>query len=235
MAIERVWCLKSRTQDTTIATFADESVYGGAENDRNEEAHYIVIAKADENQNLTFIVGIDNSDPLNKLEYQIIQSVDGFYRLFAFNPPFYSGATNYTKEVKVDGQVTVYPHIVWHSASAKFYLAIEDSIAIEPSVTVGWATYWQVDPDFTLQISNSIKGNIHIHDDQIAFRFEDCLADTLIEVNDDIMCNVCTKMEDLFKPLAMQLMLAGANANNWQNKQTKSEVILVEATKRFCC
>lgn len=235
MALERVWYLQSRSQDTTIAVFADATVYGGAENERNEEAHYIVIAKADENQNLTFLTGIDNTDPLNAIEYQVTQSVDGFYRLFAFNPPFYSGVANYTKEVKVNDQVTVYPHIVWHPGSAKFYLAIEDSVGIEPSVTVGWETYWSEDPDFTLQVANIVKGDIHIHDDLIPFRFEDCLADELVEVNDDIMCNVCTKMEDLFKPLAMQLMLAGANANNWQNKQTKAEVIIVEATKRFCC
>jgi hypothetical protein len=235
MALERVWYLKTRSQDKTIAIFADATVYGTPEADRNDEAHFIAIAKADENQNLAFISDIDNSDPLNALEYQITQSADGHYRLFSFNPPFYNGATEYTKQIETDGVVSVYGDIVWHPGSATWYKAIGTAFtAIEPSVTASWEDYWTATIDWTLEVSNN-KTNVYIHDDIITFRFEDCFVTELDEVNDDILCNVCNKFEDMFKVLSMQLMLDGANSNNWQGKQSKSEVILQEANKRFCC
>jgi len=236
MALERVYYLKSRSQDKTIAVFVDATVYGGAENERVEEAHHIEIAKADENQALTFNTTVtENGTPLTSLEYQITQSADGHYRLFAFNPPFYSGAATYTKKVEVDGVVTVYPDIVWHTGSAAFYRAIETSFtAIEPSVTVGWETYWEVVTDWTIEILNT-KANVYIHDDIITFRYEDCLVTELDEVNDDILCGVCAKWDDLFPVLSMQLLLDGANSNNWQGKQSKSETIILEGTKKFGC
>lgn len=237
MALTRIWCLKTRSQDSTIAVFADETVYGGAENDRNEEAHYVLIAKVTENQILTFIANVDNTDPLNTLEYTFTQSVDGFYRLIEFVPPYYSGGAEYTKEVSSGGSISVYPDIIWHPGSASFYTAIGTAFtAIEPSVTGGWAAYWRVstEADFQANVSSN-KGVIVIHDDVITFRLEDCLVTQLDEVNDDLLCGICAKWEDLFDTLALQLMLDGANSNNWQNKQTRSEIIILGATKEFCC
>ncbi len=234
MALERIWCLRTRSQDSSLAVFADETVYGTPEKDRNEEAHFIVIAKMTENEILTFITDVDNSDPLNELEYPFSQAIDGAYRLVEFNPPFYAPATPYKAEVSVDSIISIYANIVW--ATDAFYIAIVDSQDVEPGVTSGWATYWRLatEADFQANVSSNVLDTT-IHDDIITFRYEDCLIEQLDNVNDDLLCGVCNKWEDLFKTLAMQLLLAGANANNWQDKQTKAEVIISQATKKFCC
>lgn len=235
MALERVWCLNTRTQDATVAVFKDETVYGSPNADRNEEAHYILIAKMDENQALVFISGINNTDPLNSIEYTFTQSVDGAYRLIEFNPAFYNNGTTYTKQVSVDDNITVYADIVWHGGTSKFYKAIGTSFsAIQPGVTSGWEDYWEIDPDFTLEVSSD-KVGIVIHDDIITFRYEDCFREELADVNDDILCSVCNKPEELFKAMSMQLLLAGMNSYNWQDKQPEADTIIQEATKKFCC
>jgi hypothetical protein len=235
MALTRIWGITKTTVDVSQAVFVDSTVYGGAEPVRSAEAHYVLIAKMDENQVLSFISGIDNSAPLATTNYSFANSVDGAYRMLQFNPPFYSGAATYTKEVSSGGVVSVYADIVWHLGTAKFYKAIATNFtAIEPGVTVGWATSWQADPDFKLEVSNN-KTNTFIKDDIITFRYEDCLVEYIDETTDDILCGLCTSWDKLFPTLSAQLLLDGAESNNWQNKQTRSEIIIKAATKQFCC
>lgn len=235
MSLTRVWGITKTTQDVTQAVFVDSTVYGTPNVDRNQEAHYILIAKMDENQILTFIDNIDNSDPLNKLEYQFINSIDGAYRLIQFNPTFYNNGTTYTKEVQTDGVITTYANIIWHGTSGKFYKAIGTSFSgIQPSVTVGWEAYWQPDPDFKTQVASD-KLNIFIKDDIITFRYEDCEVERLDCIVDDILCGLCVDINKLFPILQQQLILDGANSENWQNKATRSEIIIKAGTKKFCC
>src|SRR6478609_3397979 len=106
MALERVWCLDTRSQDKTIASFKDTTVYGSPNADRDDEAHFIVIAKMDENQNLEFITNIDNTEPLTALIYQFTNSADGAYRLIEFIPNFYDAGTTYSKQtVDAEGNI----------------------------------------------------------------------------------------------------------------------------------
>jgi hypothetical protein len=238
MSLTRIWCLKTRSQDATLAVFVDETIYGTPEVNRNQEAHYILIAKMDENQQLTFLPGVINTTPLTTLEYPFTQSVDGAYRLIEFNPAFYDNAAHYNQEVKSGTTVTTYANIIWHGASNAFYKAINhtDFVGIEPSVTTGWADYWQVCTEEIFQANiSSDKAGIVVHDDIITFRYEECLIEELDEVNDDILCGVCAKWEDMFETLAMQLLLDGANSKNWQDKQPQAEIIISAATKQFCC
>lgn len=236
MSLIRILCLSTRSKDANIAVVADETVYGAPNLNRNQEAHFMVIAKMDENEVLAFITGIDNTLPLASLSWQFNETVDGAYRFIQFNPLFYSGATHYAGETKDSaGVILTYADIVWEASTAKFYKAIHaDFIGIQPGVTGGWATYWQVSPDFTLEVSNN-KVDKFISDDIITFRYEDCLVEALDCVNDDILCGVCNNFDGLFKPLSMMLQLEGFNSLNWQDKQTKAEVDIVESTKKFCC
>ncbi len=235
MSLTRIWAITKVTQDVTQAVFVDSTVYGTPEVDRNQEAHYILIAKMDENQQLTFIDGVDNSDPLNALEYPFINSIDGAYRLILFNPNFYDNGTTYSNEVQTGGVITTYANIIWHPTSAKFYKAISPSFsAIEPSVTTGWEAYWEVDPDFKTQIASD-KIPTFIKDDIITFRYEDCEVEVLDKTVDNILCGLCVDINKLFPILEQQLLLDGANSENWQNKVTRSEIIIQKATKKFCC
>jgi len=246
MALERVWCLATRSQDKTLAKFIDETVYGSPNADRDDEAHFIVIAKMDENQSLTFITGIDNTTPLTSLEYLFTNSADGAYRLIEFIPNFYNGATPYGRETKdSEGNITIYANVIWHPTSNKFYKAIylntPTFTGVEPSITVGWQNYWEEFTDFESQIAATTSGTntdkipYEIHDDIITFRLEDCIVEKLDCTTDTILCSVCDRLEELLPTLKVQLMLDGANSNNWQDKQTRSETIIEQTLKKFCC
>lgn len=238
MAITRIWTLADRTQDSSQATITDDAVYGGVENDRNEEAHFLVIAKMDENQVLTFITPVDNSDPLNSLSWTFTNSVDGAYRFVFFNPLFWSGVTSYSGQtVDGNGNILTYSNIVWGATAGAFYRVIDGVAAftaVEPGVTAGWENYWAVITDFSAEVSNTAVERF-IHDDIITFRYQECLLEELDKVDSDILCGVCATYEGLFKVLSMQLLLDGMNSLNWQNKQTQAEVVIVQATKKYCC
>lgn len=238
MALNRIWEIADRTQDSALAVAEDRTVYGAPEVNRNQEAHFVVIAKMDENQNLTFISGIDNSNPLTSISYPFTNPADGAYRIVMFNPLFWNGGTTYSGQtVDGDGNILTYSNIVWGATAGAFYRVIDavaDFSGIEPGVTVGWQNYWAVINDFTAEINNT-KVDKFVADGIITFRFEDCLVDELEEVVDDILCGVCTKTDEMFKVLSMQLVLDGAKSYDWQNKQPQAEVIIVQSGKKYCC
>lgn len=237
MSIIRSMFLNARTQDSTQATIADTSNYGTPEVNRNQEAHWLLVAKMDENQQLVFNTTITNNDPLNQLSWTFIQGADGAYRIFIFNPNYYAGGINYVAEIASGGVITTYGSIVWGANTAKFYKAIVNSINIEPGVTGGWQTYWTLmstDLAWIAQIKSNIVP-IYIFDDVITFRFEDCLMLKIDAQTDDMLCSVCANFDQLTDVLSMQLMLDGIKSNNWQNRATKAEVDIVEATKKYCC
>ena len=237
--------LETRTQDSNKGKFVDQTPYGTPNQDRNTTANILVVAKMDENQNLVFIPNIDNTIPLSALGWYFTTTpnatktiTDGAYRAFLMVFSLYSGAATYDKEeVDIDGLITQYADIIYHSGSNTFYKAIANSFtAIEPSVTVGWATYWEVFTNFSSYIlSDRATVIIHIHDDTVTFKYEDCLKDELVDITDDILCGVCDKWEDLLKVVQMTLVLDETNSLNWQNKQTRGEVVIVEGTRKFCC
>jgi hypothetical protein len=242
-----ILCLEARTQDSGIGRFRDETPYSVDGNQaRNSTANVLVVAKMDENQELVFIPGIDNSDPLNALTWLFNTTPnaggtikDGAYRAFYFIISPWVNNVNYQQQIlDVDNVVTQYADIVYHAASESFYKAIQvsgpASTFYEPDVTVGWEAFWEVITDFSPEILND-QLIIHIHDDIVPFAFEDCLKDELVEIADDILCGVCDKWDDLLKPVKMALLLDAANSENWQNKATRAEVILLEGTKKFCC
>jgi hypothetical protein len=145
---------------------------------------------------------------------------------------------DYQDEI-VDGEtITQYGDIIYHQASAKFYKAIQVSgpatSVIEPSVTSGWEAYWTEVTDFSTQILND-QIIVHIHDDLVAFKYEDCLKDALVDLTDDVLCGVCQKWEDMYDYFRMELLLTGAESENWQNHPDRADFIITEATKKFCC
>lgn len=232
MSLTRVFAITKVTQDVTQAVFVDNTVYGTPNLNRNQEAHYILIAKMDENQQLSFITGIDNSAPLISLSYNFINSIDGAYRLILFVPAAYDNAATYTAEIKdVNGVITTYANIVWDASTAKFYKAIGTNFS---GHAVTQTAYWQPDPDFTTQV-NTNKVTTFVQDDIVTFRYEDCEVRKLDCAVDNILCGLCTDIQTLFPLLQQQLVLDGANSENWQQKATKSEIIIRTGTKKFCC
>jgi hypothetical protein len=239
-----ILCLDARTQDKTIGRFTDETPYAVNGNQaRNTTANKLLIAKMDANQNLVFAtVTPTDADPRVNLTYTFTTLAntggkvkDGAYRAFLFAVNLWYNNVDY-QEQQVDGEgtITQYGDIVYHITSEKYYRALLPSgpgtTFYEPTVT-----YWE---EYTGNWQDQILSDqliIHIHDDIVPFNFEDCLKDELSEVADDILCGVCDKWDDILKVVKMTLLLDEANSNNWQDKQTRAEVILQEANKKFCC
>ena len=94
--------------------------------------------------------------------------------------------------------------------------------------------FWQPNPDFTTQVSTN-KVITFVQDDIITFRYQDCEVSTLELVVDDILCGLCNDISKLTPILSQQLLLDGANSENWQIKTPRSEVIIKAATKKYCC
>jgi len=247
MTLIRAFSIATRTQDETVAVVNDLTNYGAPEILRSAEAHFMVIAKMDENQVLTLLTGVDNSAPTSALSYTFTQGLDGAYRFICFIPPAWSGATAYvaeTRDSNSPSNLLTFASIVWHASDSKFYKCILANTNIEPNVTTNWANYWKVITDFSAEIApigvnqTILVNNIcptFITDDIVTFRYEDCLRDEIEEVSDDILINNASSWQELFQPVAMQLMLAAANSLNWESKAPRADLVVQQATKKFCC
>jgi hypothetical protein len=233
-----ILCLDTRTQDASKGLIKDETPYGAPNQLRVNQANFLVVAKLGENQTLSFVSGIDNSDPINALQWYFTTDEDSEYRFFLFETHEWANDVDYQKEIITDSIITQYGNIVYHVASAKFYKAIEtsgpSSTFYEPSVTVGWQTYWVEISDFSTQILTD-QLIVHLHDDLVAFKYEDCLKDVLVNLTDDVLCGVCQKWEDMYDYFRMELLLTGAESENWQNHPDRADFIITEATMKFCC
>ncbi len=230
--------LDTRTQDSNLGRFTDETPYGAPNQERADQANILLVAKMDEKENLTFLTGIDNTTPLTALNWTFPTLLDGAYRAFLINPFNYDNAETYDKqEVDENGVITQYADVIYHIGSQTFYKCIgDDVVGIQPSVTTDWEDSWEVFTDFESYIlSDRDTITIHIHDDTVTFKFEDCLKDELSAMTDEILCGVCDKWEDLLKVVQMTLVLDETTSQNWRNKQTRAEVIITEGTKKFCC
>lgn len=239
---EYILCLETRTQDTDQGKIKDETPYGAPNQLRSDRANFLIAAKMDENQNLTFLDGINNSDPLNSLEYFFPTLVDGAYRFILSVFEKWGAGVNYQIEVQASGVITQYADIIYHVTSTKYFKAIQvngpATSIVEPTVTVGWEAYWTEFVPSSTSIMPQINTDqfvIHIHDDIVTFKFEDCIKDKLVDVGDEILCGVCDKWDELMPSVKMLLMLNEAQSENWQNKQPRADVIIKQATKKFGC
>jgi hypothetical protein len=236
MSVIQVICFPERYQDLSKITITDDSIYGTVFPDRRQDAARVLVpAKMDEEQALTFIENVINSTPLATVSWTIDSAGDGAYRVFYFNIGFYDSGTSYVGEtLDADGKVLTYANIIYDNAV--FYKAKGTSFsAIQPGVTSGWATHWDIyDPiDLKNQIKNT-KLDIHIHDDIVTAKYEDCILDKVDCLTDETLCGVCVDEEKMNTIYKMEFILDAANSNNWQEKATRSEVILKEALKKYC-
>lgn len=239
MAITQTLCFSGRYQDCGSFIVSDTTVYGVSAPDRRiDAARVLVPAKMDENQILSFITGIDNTDPLNALEWTVTSQGIGAYRVFYFNILFYDVLVTYRSQaVDAEGVITRYPHIIYVSSSEKYYTPkVDNVLAVEPEVTVGWENSWS-EYDIT-DLKNQIltdKITVLTHDDIVTCEYEECLVEMVDKRTDKELCGICAIDDEFVKLLRAEFMFTAAQSNNWQGKATRSEVILKEAKKKFCC
>jgi len=235
-ADEYVLCLSERYQSNLYVTFTDESPYGVSTELRGDKARYLVGARMDEDQNLTFFP-ISNPTPLETLSWTPNNPGDGGIRLFYFNILEFDSLEEYEAEISVDNVITTYPNIIFTGtgATVKLWIPLQDVPAgIEPEVTSGWEDYWVLFPSTNLYLYiNSDKLLIHIHDDLITVGYEDCVRENLDEVGDDILYAKC-KDNDFLVLLKQATLLDAANSLNWQDKTPRADYTLQTAIKKFC-
>lgn len=240
MAVEKVLCLKGRYEDCSKFIIEDESEYGTVAPDRRQDiANILVAAKMDENQALTYITGLENDEPLSQISWTVTSKGDGAYRFFLVGIPLFDPEATYVNQITNEaGVITRYPNIIYHTPSEKHYLAIGASFdGIEPTITLDWEDYWEeydILEGAISQLQND-KLNITIHDDIVTCEYEACLLNKIDSITDKELCGICTDNDAFNNVLRAQFMLDAANSNNWQDKATRSEIILKEATKKYCC
>lgn len=235
MAVDKVLCLKELYQDCSQFTMTDESDWLDIAPDRREDSpRYLIGAKMDENQNLTWL-DIETSDPETQLEWTIPSGGLGGYRFFYMDVPFWDQLTNYIGQVlDSEGAISVYPHIVTNNDVA--YLCTASNTDKEPGVDAGWEDYWTV---FDLiNLKNHVLNpylNVLIHDDLSTCEYEDCILDEIEDMTDKELCGACCDTEQFMKLMKMQFMLDAAISANWQEKTPRADLIINQAHKKFCC
>lgn len=239
MAIVHTLCLTERYQDCSKLTITDTSEYLEDAPDRRQDAARVLFgAKMDENQVLVYIDSILNPDPLTALSWTFDSSGLGAYRFFYIDVPLYDSGDTYVNETtNVAGAITRYPNIIYHEDSDSYYLAIGSSFSnIEPTVTSGWEDSWEVLPIESLKSHyNNDKITVYITDDISTCEYEACVLEAIDEKTDKELVGLCPNSPEFFNVIKMQFLLDAAISANWQQKATRSEVILVNAKKKYCC
>lgn len=230
-----ILCVDTRTQDADQGIVKDKTPYGTPNQDRANQSNILAVAEYQEKGKLVFQDNIDNSLPRSAIQWYFSSKTNSEYRFFLIVVPDYNNGTTYTKEIIIDEVVTTYANIIYHVASQKFFKAIATSFSgIQPTVTTNWELSWEEITNFTTEILND-KLIIHIHDELVAFHYEDCLKDKLVDVCDDILCSPCDNLEQLLPYLKAELLLYGAKSEDWQDHTDRADYIITKATEKFCC
>lgn len=234
MAVDIRLCITEQYQDHSTFIVSDVSSWLSVSPDRRDDAaRFLVAAKMDESQVLSFLATL-NDDPYNALSWSIESAGIGAYRFFYFSFADYDSETPYVGEILVDGVRAYYGHIVEHNGI--LYKAIANSEGIEPGIDEAWEEFWTIyDSSFLKDEVENPYLTIHIHDDIITSEYEECILDYLDEVADKELCGGCCDTDAFLKLMKMQFMLDAAESANWQQKTPRAEVILKEASKKFCC
>lgn len=237
MPITQVLSLQERFQDATKIKVKDITEYGIISPDRRQDAARILLAaKFSSTEVLTYLTDVINTSPLSALEWEMAYLGDSTYRFFYYNIPLYDNAETYTNEEVTGDIITRYADIIYHTASNTYYKATDLSVVgIEPSVTIGWEGSWEV---YTIAgIASyflSDKLTVLVYDGLVTYAYDACLVKQVDAIADKELCGVCVETEAFLVVLRAEFLLNAAESQMWQQKPTRAEVILEEATKKYC-
>jgi hypothetical protein len=117
-----------------LATATNTTTYGGANQDRNEAAEYVLWSKTDKDGNRVF-TNPDQGDVLTKLIYSVSAAVSGLYELIWLRFQFYDAGTPYVEEQTSGGNITQYASVFYYGTTGKVYKAIVPSTGQNPEDT----------------------------------------------------------------------------------------------------
>ena len=133
------------TQNVTGLTglITNTTVYGGANQDRNEAAEYLLWAKLDANGAATYY-NPSQGNVLTALTYTVATTLSGWFQDIGLRIQFYDPGTGYVKQVtNGQGVVTTYESIVYQDGSV--YRCINDVTGTAPDAD-GGSAYWTLVP-----------------------------------------------------------------------------------------
>lgn len=116
------------------ATATNTTTYGGANQDRDEAAEFVLWSKTDKDGNRVF-TNPDQGDVLTKLIYTVAAVVSGLYELIWLRIQFYSAGANYVEEQTSGGVITQYASVFYYGTTGKVYKAIVPSTGQDPTDT----------------------------------------------------------------------------------------------------
>ena len=129
------------TQNVTGLTglITNTTVYGGANQDRNEAAEYLLWAKLNTNGARTFY-NPEQGNVLTALTYTVATTLSGWFQDIGLRIQFYDAGTAYSQQV-VNGQgvITTYAGIVYDDGAV--YRCIQSVTGTGPNDS-GGSAYW---------------------------------------------------------------------------------------------
>jgi hypothetical protein len=115
-------------------TAENDTTYGGANQDRNEAAEFVLWSKTDKNGTRVF-TNPAQGNVLTNLQYTLASLIDGWYELIRLRIQFYNALTNYVEEQSSGGGITQYASVFYYETTGKVYKAIAASTGQDPEDT----------------------------------------------------------------------------------------------------
>jgi hypothetical protein len=209
----------------TLATYLNTTTYGGANQDRNEAAEFLLWSKTDEDGARTF----DNpaqGDVLTKLSYEVDTDSDGWYEAIKFRIQFYSAGANYVERLEELGEITQHESIFYYETTGKIYKAITASTGQDPENTDYFEEIALTDLGDYVDNTNV---EVFIEDFACEFRTNDCIRDRFVNVT-----NCSQEQRDANQQLLYMKQSADTNFANGNPELYEKIIRNLETTCAQC-
>lgn len=221
-----VWAREIQyTNEPTLFRYSNTTVYGGAEEDRNEGAEillaaHVVAPEHTGEEGVEEFLTIDSTPYLTKTLYDINNTSDGHYRFETLRFPIWSVATPYIEEVRdVNNEITTYASLVYYTVTGKFYKAIDSQTGGLPTNTL----FFEEITDFTIDdVRTSDKIVVSEYNTIFDHRGRLCVKEELYKL---LYPGVCLDLQKMMPYLKKSIYLKGARAKADDNQPEQGEII----------
>jgi len=212
MALVPILTDSAISADCNDSTFTDDTVYGGAEFDRNEVAVIVTGVKKglpDESDVALTISGNDN-DPLTDTFWQTTTSLDGWYVLPMYIIPLYNALT-----------ANVISDVLYHNA--QLWKCLADNTGTEPGTD---DNFWEaiLITDSAVELAANVVFDYFNY--IITCRSEDCYSETVTSAATKGCCGDCTSTELTQLYQRLHLLLNGVYSLCNQTRYAEAEPVV---------
>lgn len=202
------------TQGTAVAdgTITDSTVYGGANDDRNERGNYLLLSKNDKAGTRTYLT-IANSTPLSTLSWAFTSTQDGWHQ-----------ATLLSAKIWSSGQSYIIGDIIFYGATGLFYRSTTVHSNIAPDSGSG-AANWTAITDFTAIQTGFTNIEVFDYNFMVESRVDLLGVEKLDEaIGDDFLCKL--NPSDAVELLNFTIGIDTARSKMAQDEASDAEEII---------